>query len=166
MKTIYLMRHAKSSWNHPELEDHERPLNVRGLRDAPAMGRRLLRLDVIPDLLLTSTAVRARDTAEAVAREIGYPIPYIRALPELYHATGSQIVEIISAQENEASTIMLVGHNPAITEAAGRLTGTQVEWMPTCSVLCAVVDTHRWDDFASAGNASIKHRLQPKNAAP
>nr|NIL98123.1 hypothetical protein [Planctomycetales bacterium]NIP70269.1 hypothetical protein [Planctomycetales bacterium] len=94
MKTLLLLRHAKSSWDDSALDDHDRPLNKRGKRDAPRMGQLLVQQDLVPDCILTSTARRARKTAEAVAKACGGVVP-LTEMPELYHATAEEIVGVV-----------------------------------------------------------------------
>ena len=100
MKTLLILRHAKSSWKHPELSDHDRPLNKRGRHDAPLIGHLLKEKGLVPDLIISSTAVRAKDTALVVGAS---PDVYIQAISDV-------------AGDNNYSTLLVVGHNPGLEE--------------------------------------------------
>ena len=104
------MRHAKSSWDFPELSDHDRPLNKRGRNDAPLMGQQLLSRDVHFDLILTSTAVRALTTATLVAREVDYDREKMQALAEIYKADRRELIKIIQHVPDNINSLLVVGH--------------------------------------------------------
>ena len=123
MKTVLILRHAKSSWKHPDLDDHDRPLNRRGLRDAPRIGRLIAGADLVPDLIFSSSAVRARTTAEAVAAESGYTGP-IEIKRELYLAEPSVYLELLAGLDDRFGRVMVVGHNPGMADLVEELTGT------------------------------------------
>lgn len=143
MKTLYLVRHAKSDWGDPMLDDHDRPLNERGLRDAPAMGHRLAEQGLRPDRIVTSTAVRARSTARLLARTLGIGDDHVVEDDRLYAATASRILHIASGLDDELGSAMLVGHNPGMSDAVGELTGEWVE-LPTCAVVECRIDVDSW----------------------
>lgn len=143
MKTLLLARHAKSDWDAVGLRDHERPLNARGLRDAPAMARRLRDEGVAVQRVVSSTAVRARRTAEAYA--VAFGLSVIQE-PELYGATASTILQVASGLPDEIGIAMLVGHNPGMTHAVAELTGSYVEF-PTCAVAECAVDVDSWAEL-------------------
>jgi phosphohistidine phosphatase len=132
VKTLLLMRHAKSSWRDGELADHERPLNSRGARAAPWMGKWLREQGLLPDQIVASTAVRAVDTAKAVALEIGYTGSLLLS-PRLYMADVSAHLEVIGDVESTAGCLLIVGHNPGISETASTLTGVELD-MPTAGL--------------------------------
>jgi phosphohistidine phosphatase len=121
MKTVFLVRHAKSSWKDSSLKDFDRPLNKRGKRDAPFMGKKLRERQVMPDLILSSPAKRAKKTAVAVAEEIGYPEKKIRYDDKLYHSGAKALLEIVRNQDDGHGTIMLFGHNPDLADLAKML---------------------------------------------
>lgn len=146
MKTLYLVRHAKSDWGDPLLDDHERPLNERGLRDAPAMGHRLAERGVQPDRIVTSTAVRARSTARLLARVLGIGDDHVVELDTLYAASGRGILNVAAELDDELGVAMLVGHNPGMSDAVGELTGEWVE-LPTCAVVECRVDVDSWAEL-------------------
>lgn len=132
MKTLYLLRHAKSSWDDPELDDFDRPLNRRGKRDAPEMGARLRERGVSPALLISSPARRALATARKVAREIGYERSSIGTDERLYLASAGELLDIVREQEERVDSVMLFGHNPGFTQLANVLTGERIDNVPTC----------------------------------
>src|SRR5688572_22674308 len=122
MKTLLVLRHAKSSWNDPALDDHERPLNERGRRDAPRMGELVREYGLIPDIVISSDAVRAQLTAEAVAEAARYA-GEILLDQRLYIASPADILSLLRTVRENAETIMIVGHNPGLEELVEHLTG-------------------------------------------
>ncbi|MFB9641176.1 SixA phosphatase family protein [Agromyces lapidis] len=146
MKTLYLVRHAKSDWGDPLLDDHDRPLNDRGLRDAPAMGRRLAERGVRPDRIVTSTAVRARSTARLLARTLGIGDDHVVEERKLYAASDRSILAVAAGLDDALDVAMLVGHNPGMSDAVGELTGEWVE-LPTCAVVECRVGVDAWAEL-------------------
>ena len=164
MKTLYLLRHAKSSWSFDELSDQERPLNERGRDDAPRMGQALAKRHIRPDLLVSSPAVRALSTATLVARELKYPHDKIVVEPGLYQADLEALVAIIRALPDAAESVLLTGHNPTFTDAANYFlpaSGLTHE-MPTAAVVCLYLHVDHWADAAPA-NAEFYFYDYPKN---
>jgi phosphohistidine phosphatase len=143
MKTLILIRHAKSSWKRPELPDRLRPLNKRGRRDAPVMGERLAKREVKPDAIISSPATRALTTAETIAREIGYPEEDIRLDERLYGASAFEMIEIIQEIDDALDCVMLFGHNPGLTDLANDL-GCEVDNVVTCGVIALEFDVDSW----------------------
>lgn len=133
MKTLVLVRHAKSAWGDPMLADHERPLNDRGRRDAPKMGRRLLERGTVPDAILSSTAVRARSTAEALAEAIGVDPVRLVLDERLYGSSPETILEVVGTLDDGVGTAMVVAHDPGLSDLAFLLS-EEIEHMPTCAV--------------------------------
>ncbi len=124
MRTLLLLRHAKSAWDHVGLDDHERPLNKRGVRDASAMGGYIAKHDLRPDLILCSDAVRARATLTLMLQAFGgAPIPEVRYEPRLYLAEPAAIVEVLSRVEAAVGRCLIVGHNPGMHALALGLVG-------------------------------------------
>jgi phosphohistidine phosphatase len=164
MKTLYLLRHAKSSWDDPELDDFDRPLNKRGKRDAPAMGGRLRRRGVRPDLLLSSPARRALSTARTVAREIGYERSEIATDERLYLASPGLLLEIVREQRENLGSVMLFGHNPGFTRLAELLTGERIENVPTCGFVEIALVGSGWP-AADPESGRLVHFDFPKNPA-
>ena len=135
MKTLYLARHAKSSWKHQELSDIERPLNKRGKRDAPIIGNLLKEKSVNPDLIISSTAVRARETALTIAEIIDYPKSKILIDVNIYESSSSGLINIIQGFDDKYNSIMMFGHNPGFTMLNNYLTERFIDNIPTCGVV-------------------------------
>ncbi|MFT4260481.1 SixA phosphatase family protein [Microbacterium sp.] len=154
MKTLLLARHAKSDWGAPALADHDRPLNPRGRENAPAMARRLRDEGVVLDLIVSSTALRARSTASAYAAAFGLDLA---EEPLLYAASAHAILQIASMLPDESGTAMLVGHNPGMSDAVHELTGSFVE-MPTCAVAECTLDAHSWAELVDGAGSLVSVR--------
>jgi phosphohistidine phosphatase len=148
MKTLFLVRHAKSSRDDPSLPDRERPLNARGLHDAPAMGKRLAKRRVQPDLMVSSPATRAWTTAQLIAAEIGYEVKAIVVDERLYAARVENLLAFVRALDSDADSVMLFGHNPEFSELAARLSGQNVD-MSTCAVAEISFDAKSWSDVGT-----------------
>jgi phosphohistidine phosphatase len=140
MIRLALVRHAKSDWGDPSLDDHDRPLNDRGKRDAPRMARRLAETGLRPDVILSSTALRARTTAEAFAAELRIAVSLE---PELYGAPAGSLLAVAAA--TGAASVMVVAHDPGMSVLAGRLSDGRIEHMPTCAVATFAWDEDDWD---------------------
>ena len=146
-----MIRHAKSSWVNPLQSDFERPLNERGKTDAPIMGKRLKEHNLKPDLIVSSSARRTRQTAKRIAKEIGYDADKIKWEEKLYHCIPSVFEEVIYELDDEVKTVFIVAHNPGITEFVNSLVpGFSIDNMPTCSIVAAHVDAPEWTVFAIA----------------
>lgn len=144
MKRLTLVRHAKSSWKEMGLNDHDRPLNKRGKHDAPLMGKRLRGRGASPDLLLSSTAKRARKTAEVIAETIGYRPAAVAYDERLYLAGVDSLLAVIRGLDDEKDHVMLFGHNPGLTELANRLGDSPLENLPTCGVYSVELPIDHW----------------------
>lgn len=138
MKSLYIHRHAKSSWNHSALSDFERPLNERGFHDAPMMGKRLLKRNEPIELIVSSPAVRALSTAKLVAKEIGYESSQILEQHILYLPSISDILQVVNSLDDSINSVMLFGHNPGFTQIINYLAGDQLDNLPTAG--CARID--------------------------
>lgn len=134
MKTLLLIRHAKSSWDDPTLPDRSRPLAKRGERDAATMGKRLSQRHVRPDVILSSPAVRALDTARLIAKALHYKPKDIVVDARLYASSPDALIEVIEGLDVTVECVMLVGHNPAFTELAHHFSSGVAD-MPTCAVV-------------------------------
>jgi len=163
-KILLLVRHAKSSWDEPGLADAERTLNKRGRRDAPRMGKRLANADHRPDLIVSSPAVRARATADAIAAEIGYPAADIAVVDSAYAASPRELMDIIRHFDDGYTCVMLVCHNPGITDLVNELTDEKVDNIPTCGVATLALDTPNWQKAGEA-TARLLDFDYPKKAA-
>lgn len=135
MKTLYIIRHAKSSWEDDRLTDFERPLNDRGKKDAPRMAKRLKEKEVYPDLMITSPAKRASRTCREFSRILGYPKTSIQENESLYHANPETIQKVIKGIKDKHDVVLIFGHNPGLTEFAEWLTGENLVNIPTCGVV-------------------------------
>lgn len=124
--------------------DHERPLNERGRRDAPRMGKEMVKHNVAPQKIITSSAVRARATAEMIASELCYDLAGILVTDEIYGAEASELLEIIQSFDDDLDKIMLVGHNPAVTDLANSLAQCNIHNVPTCGVLMIGFKVEQW----------------------
>lgn len=151
MKTLLIIRHAKSSWDHVISNDIDRPLNDRGKRDAPAMAQRLLHSGVQIDLFVSSPAKRARNTAELFVHEFGRKAESILFVPQLYHAAVQAFREVISGLPDQYESVALFSHNPGITSFVNTLTSVRVDNMPTCGVFAIKTNAESWRDFPSSG---------------
>lgn len=145
MKTLTLVRHAKSSWKDSSLADRDRPLNKRGERDAPVMARRIAAAGIRPSLIMSSPAVRAWRTATTVAREIGYPIEFLQRESGLYLASLREIQEVLAAQDEKFNSLMLIGHNPGLTTFANFLVPGLTDNLPTAGVVCVNINQDDWN---------------------
>jgi phosphohistidine phosphatase len=147
MKSLYVMRHAKSSWKDPGIGDHQRPLNKRGRRNVGDMGGRLKDRDIRLDSIISSDAKRAMDTAVGVCRLMGLDPAIIRADPDLYHAEAGRIVDIVSRLDERWQRVMVVGHNPGLTEFAGLFYPRPIGNLPTAGVVALHFEIHTWRDI-------------------
>jgi phosphohistidine phosphatase len=145
MKTLLLMRHAKSSWDDDGLPDHDRPLNTRGERAAPEMADVLLAEGVAPDLILSSTALRARSTALAVAAASDWK-PEVCLRRGLYGAAPQRILDEIARVSSDVGCLLVVGHNPGMEDLVGDLSLMR-QAMPTAAVACFSVAGASWDSL-------------------
>ena len=144
MKTLTLVRHAKSSWKDSSLSDRDRPLKKRGERDAPVMGKRIAAAGIRPSLIISSPAVRAWTTAKAVAKELNYPFEFLQREDELYLASLDSLLDVVAAQEAGFNNLMLFGHNPGLTDFANHLSAGLTRNVPTAGVVCVNFNRDDW----------------------
>ncbi len=156
MKTLLLMRHAKSSWDNPDLDDFDRPLNNRGRRDAPFMGALLREQGILPDVITSSPAVRAFSTARAVAGALSYAENRITTDTRLYDASASEILAVVGEWSNAAGAVLLVAHNPGLTHAVNMITGAGLDNVPTSGIAVIDFDVKSWN---ATGQAKGRLRL-------
>jgi phosphohistidine phosphatase len=149
MKKVLLVRHAKSSWDNTTVKDFDRPLNERGLHDAPAMAKRLLKSDIQIDAFISSTALRAITTCNFFAKAYGKEKDII-TYRDLYNAQPVIFAKVIKAAADKFNSIAIFAHNPGITEFANSLTATRVDDMPTCGIFAVQADIGHWKDFEKA----------------
>jgi phosphohistidine phosphatase len=146
MKTLLLLRHAKSSWKEQDLPDHDRPLNKRGKNDAPRMGKLLKDEDLIPDLIVSSTAVRAKKTAELVAKACKYKGKIVLD-HSLYGAEPGAYVKILEGLSDKNMVALVVGHSPSVEETVGLLTGSLDVIMQTCALAQISLPIQDWGEL-------------------
>lgn len=150
MKKLIIIRHAKSSWDNPDLDDFDRPLNKRGIKDAPRMGKRLKEKRVTPDIMLSSPAKRAFATCQAIATVLQFDHAKIKTDKRLYHANEDKILHVVrslkdSPRESE-EVVMIFGHNPGLTAFANALLNETIDNIPTCGIVAAKLSVERWQD--------------------
>ncbi len=149
MKTLLIIRHAKSSWDNINTPDIDRPLNDRGKKDAPAMARKLIKAGIRVNRLVSSPARRARHTAELVAREFNMEEKDIVILNELYHAQPATFLQVIAGLDDGDNTVALFSHNPGITAFVNTLSSVRLDNMPTCAVFAVKCGSPKWSEFFS-----------------
>ena len=147
MKKLYIIRHAKSSWKDTTLDDFDRPLNKRGKLNAPFMGTKLKERGIVPDIMISSSAFRAKNTAEIIAKKVKYSKKIIFK-KEIYDVGESAIRKILKKLDDEKSVVFLFGHNPDLNMLAERYVGFD-ENIPTCGIVEIEFDCKRWKDISS-----------------
>jgi phosphohistidine phosphatase len=147
-KILYLARHAKSDWSIPGQKDFERELNTRGLTDAPKMGRILHEKHVLPDIILSSPAVRAKHTAELMAEQLQYDLDNIVYEEELYEASVRSLLLVINRLDSDYQKVMIFGHNPSLTYLAEFLTKEVIGNIPTSGILEISLDIDSWEEVS------------------
>ncbi len=161
-KRVYIMRHAKSSWKKP-LPDRERPLNRRGKRAARLVGHALARRGIRFDLVLSSPARRARSTAKKLLKALGDDPARLTEQPRLYGHAADEIVEILRQLDPRYDDILIVGHNPEISELAVLLSGdTRFEWLPTGALVALEFPIEKWEEL-KGGTGKVLFTLYPRS---
>ena len=156
MKHLWLARHAKSDWTDSDASDFDRELNERGLRDAPAMGRWLADHDVKPKVIVTSPARRALQTAELLAKGMGISEAFVFHEPRIYEAHTGTLQEVLEESDDNIDNLMLVGHNPAMTQLVNMMGGGPLDNLPTCGVAALSYDVKRWIEVESAAPVKVE----------
>lgn len=163
MKTLLIMRHAKSSWADPSLSDHQRPLNRRGREAAPRMGRLLKAHSLIPEHVICSTSVRTRQTYELVRQEWTAAINS-DFLDELYHCPAERIPEIFRQIPSNTDRLLMIGHNPGIADFLAHQVGYQAKF-PTAALAWLTVEIPSWDHFSSESPITMQKIWRPRDLA-
>lgn len=160
MKTVLFMRHAKSSWDHPGLADHDRPLNKRGVSAARKMGDFLDDLEILPDVIISSTSERTRETIKFFLQTSSFSgnIYYSRIL---YHGGTEEIIEAIKEFIDDSDCVMILGHNPGTEDAIEDFTGEYIR-MPTAAIAQVDFDIQRWEDFDDKCEGELVNVWRPK----
>ena len=156
MKTVYIVRHAKSSWEDITLSDHDRPLLPVGVARTRKVAEYLKKKKIYPDIMLSSSAVRALETARILAGVIGYPVEKIIVEKRLYHASPDQIMEELFGLSDDLSSAMVFGHNPTLTYLANHFLKSGIDNLPTSGVVGIRFKTDRWEKL---GEAKFKTKL-------
>jgi len=160
MKTLLILRHAKSSWSHDALPDHDRPLNKRGERDAPRMGELLLDHGLVPDLIISSTATRARTTATIVAETCGFQHDIV--FSDSLYLSGLPTYESMLRQiSDNHQCVMVVGHNPEMEAMVEALTG-RYQRMPTAALAQVTLEIESWSELESTGKYDLANIWRPR----
>ena len=160
MKDLLLLRHAKSSWEDSELSDFERPLNGRGKRDAPRIGKLILKERLTPQFIISSPAARARDTADIVAKRCKYK-GKISFRGSLYAATPQEYINALQSLNDDYTRVLVVGHNPAIVELVEMLTG-MAESIPTCALAHIKLPVKKWEELRLETKYELVKIWRPK----
>lgn len=161
MKNLILIRHAKSSWDDPALDDRDRPLNGRGKRDAPLMGAVLKERGLSPDRIVSSPARRALKTAKSIATAIGHPVGEIALDERVYLAEATTLLEVIQQFPETARQVVMFGHNPGFTELVNLLTDAGIGNVPTCGVASIEFSVASWS-AVSPGSGRLGYFDYPK----
>lgn len=150
MKKLYVIRHAKSSWDNQNLPDIDRPLNDRGERDAPRMAKRLKEKGIHPDLMLSSPANRALSTCKKIAGVLKYEEKHIKTDKKLYHASEDDILEVLKTLNDKSDVVMIFGHNPGMTDFVNSFSNDKsvTDNIPTCGVVAFHIPVTAWNKLA------------------
>jgi phosphohistidine phosphatase len=162
MKTLLLLRHAKSSWKQPEQADHDRPLTKRGKKEAPKVGKYLKENDLVPDLILSSTARRAHDTAQAVAEECGFD-GQVDLYQDLYLSDTTNYLDILRCLPDDAGRVLVVGHNPDVEGLLTLLTDVN-EHMTTAALAVVDLPISSWQELSEATDGRLQTLWSPRGA--
>jgi len=156
-RTVYVLRHTKSSWDDESLSDYDRPLAPRGLRDGKRLGAYIAREDLRPDVVLCSSARRAQETLAQIAHSLGTPV--VRMLDELYGADADEVISLVHGLDDEHTSVLIIGHNPCIAELA-----QTTEKFPTGALATLRFDAESWEDLQH-GEAEVVSIVTPKDLA-
>lgn len=163
LKKILVMRHAKSSWSESSLKDFDRPLNNRGLKDAPRMGRYLKDLDIIPDQLISSPALRAKQTIIKVSDELGLEKEKIIWDEDLYFRSSKSYIHALKRADEQSSIVLIAGHYPMVSDVVSTLIGRELaEHFSTASIACVEAYLESWGDL-DQGICELKWMVKPKD---
>lgn len=148
MKTLYLIRHAKSSWKDVDLSDFERPLNERGKRDVVTMGERLLDKNIMPDCVLASSAKRTRSTAKKITKIVGFDSSNIEFIEDLYHSGTHTLLNYVNNISDKNESAFVVVHNPGVSNFCDYLTNSAIDF-PTCGIAKITFGIDSWKEVSS-----------------
>lgn len=156
-KRLSILRHAKSSWDAQGLSDHDRPLNKRGLRDAPKLGKLMQAGSIIPNRVISSTAQRAQETTQLVTAPLGFKQEHLRTDRDLYLASAATLIDVAAGCDDDVEHLMLVAHNPGMTDAVNRLGDVTLDNLPTCGIFCFEFEIDRWSELPAAAGRCVWH---------
>lgn len=160
MKKLFIIRHAKSDWSDESLDDFDRPLNKRGLKNAPFMAKLLKKKDIKPDLILSSPAIRALSTAQIIAKKIGYK-KTVFTNSDMYEAQSETLEKIINDIDDKNKIVFLIGHNPGLSGLINILSEMD-EDIPTCAVVEIDFDTNSWKNISKKNSKVISYEYPKK----
>lgn len=144
MKVIHLIRHAKSSWDNPDLDDFSRILNERGKKDAPFMANKLKESGCNPDYFISSPAKRTTETSKIIATALNFNFEKIIFDEQIYHSSLPQILQVLNDVPNDFNNMVLVGHNPTLTQLSNYLTNDFIDYIPTCGIVKIELELDNW----------------------
>tara|TARA_B100001109_G_C18864333_1_gene476041 strand:+ start:152 stop:643 length:492 start_codon:yes stop_codon:yes gene_type:complete len=162
LKSLFIIRHAKSSWKDTSISDIDRPLNSRGLRDAPTMGERLFNANYKADLMISSPAKRAIHTAQIIAQKTEYQPSKIQTQASIYGSNSHQLIDLICKTNDDVDTLFIFGHNPSFTYLAEDLSNESFGNIPTCGIVALQLPFDQWR-YCSRGTANLLFYDYPKN---
>ena len=160
MKTLLLLRHAKSSWKNVTLEDHDRPLNKRGSREAPQAGEFLRESGLVPDSIVSSSALRAKSTASLVVENCGRQV-FVSIDPRIYLADLDTLITVVKNCSSVAQRLLVIGHNPGLEQLVEKLTGEYRE-LPTTALAHISLPISNWDDLRNFTEGTLVYLWYPK----
>ncbi len=161
MKTLYIVRHAKSSWDQAGLADHQRPLLEKGKKRTKLITDYLLENNIKADLIISSHAVRALETARMIGNALNYPVDEIQISTNIYHGDIDNLFDLFYDLSDDIESIMIVGHNPTITTFANYFLDEKIEWLSTSGVVCVEFNANKWDNVMDS-EKEIKFMITPK----
>jgi len=148
MKTIWLIRHAKSSWKDISLKDYDRPLNSRGKRDAPLMGKTLYNSGFMPEIVFSSPAKRAKTTAIEICKATHFPVNDIVWEQMIYGASSLSLLSLINKLNDGIQSVCIFGHNPTLTDFSNYLSGDNIYNIPTCGIVEISFESDHWSEIS------------------
>jgi phosphohistidine phosphatase len=150
MKILYIARHAKSSWDFSSIPDYDRPLLEAGMLRTKKIIKHLKTQEAKPDLIVSSHALRARETARMIADGLSYPAEKIVINEAIYHGDINDIINLISTLTDDKEKVMIVGHNPTLTSLSNIFLSDPIDWLPTSGVVCIEFNTDKWKNIMQA----------------
>ncbi len=144
------MRHAKSTWEFPELSDHERPLIEKGIKRTEKIIKFLIKKDIKPDIIISSHAVRAYETAKILVERLDFPVKEVMIEEKIYQSNLETLFNVVFGMPDDKSEMIMIGHNPTITNFANYFLSEYIDYMPTSAIVCVEFDTNKWNEITGA----------------